>query len=170
MQFRRRTRADVIVAQARNHIEKFVIDKGHGVDRRRPEYGYHLRITTFDEAGYEENGSILAWLKGSDNLVDLSGKGFFAIKINIKYYNVWIKELDPVFVILYDARNGKAYRVYLRAYFNEHPTRRPTENAERFTLRVSRANLLTGDTIDYMRDRKAAILARWATKKINHLD
>ena len=170
MLLRRRTRADVIVAQARNHIEKFVIDRGHGVGRQNPEYGYHLRITTFDEEGYEENGSILVWLKGSDNLDDLPGKGFYSIKINIKYYNLWIEEGAPVFVILYDARIRKAYWVYLQAYFNEYPSRRPKKNAERFTLRVSCANLLTEDTIDYMRDRKAAILAWYATQKIKYLD
>ncbi len=162
---RRRTRADIIEDQARNHIERFVLDRGHRAGRKRPEYGYHLRITTFDEEGYEENSSVLVWLKAKEEFDDSPKKGFVSIDINMKYYNLWIDELDPVFVILYDARKRRAYWVYLQAYFKEHPSRRPKESARKFALRVPLANQFCEDTVDYMRGRKAAVLAQyWAER------
>jgi hypothetical protein len=55
---KRRTREHVIASQSVNHVERFVIDEGYTAQRQDDDYGYDLHITTYDDHGYVEPGSI----------------------------------------------------------------------------------------------------------------
>ncbi len=48
---KRRTRQHVIAAQSANHVERFIIDEGHTVQRAEYDYGYDLNLITYDEQG-----------------------------------------------------------------------------------------------------------------------
>jgi hypothetical protein len=142
------------------HVLKAFIDKGHTADRESEDYGYDLIATTFDEDGYREDGDIRLQIKATDRLDKLRHKDFLSLPIEIKHYNLWIKARMPVFLVLYDARDQKAYWLYVQAYFAEDPSRRPRAGAKTVTVRIPAENEFTEATVDYMRARKAAILAQ----------
>ncbi len=41
----------MIAAQSANHVERFIIDEGHTVQRAEYDYGYDLNLITYDEQG-----------------------------------------------------------------------------------------------------------------------
>lgn len=153
----RRTREHVIASQSHNHVEKFIIDKGHTVERPT-DYGIDVLVKTFDEEGYAENGEILIQLKASDGLSYSSDGSYIAFEIEVKHYNYWKEEPMPVFLILYDAVAARAYWIYVQESLSAGSGKRPAKRAKSMTLRVPVKNELTAGMIDYMRERKAAIL------------
>ena len=43
-----RTREHYIAALSRNHVERFILLRGHTVDEPKPDYGYDIVVNTFD--------------------------------------------------------------------------------------------------------------------------
>ena len=163
----RRTREHVIASQSYNYVEKFFIDKGHTVRQQIEDYGTDLVVVTFDEQGYAESGDIRIQVKASDGL-KYSGDGtFIAFTIDVKHYELWTKELMPVFLVLYDARARKAFWLYVQEHFGADPARRPKRGAKSVTVRVQVVNELTEGTVDYARQRKELIL-RQMEGRIQH--
>lgn len=156
----RRTRQHVIAAMGLIHVLKAFIDKGHTADQPREDYGYDLIAETFDEKGYLEDGDIRIQVKATDQLHKLRRGNFSLCRIKVEHYDLWIKARMPVFLILYDAQEKKAYWLYVQAYFTEDPSRRPKRGVKTITVRIPLANQFTEDTVDYMRARKAARLAQ----------
>ena len=142
------------------HVLKAFIDKGHTADQPREDYGYDLIAETFDENGYLEDGDIRIQIKATDQLHKLRRGNFILCRIKREHYNLWVKARMPVLLILYDAREKKAYWLYVQAYFAEDPSRRPRGGVKTLTARIPLANEFTEGTVDYMRARKAAILAQ----------
>ncbi len=152
-----RTKEHVNASKSHNFIEKFFIDKGHVVDRPGADYGYDVLVTTFDARGYAESGDIRLQLKAGDRF-DYVGKGaFISYKVEMKHCNLWVEEVMPVFLVLYDATQHRAYWVDIQEYFSD-PTKRPKPNADSVKIRVPVANVFTDATVDHARGRKAAIL------------
>ncbi len=162
----RRTRQHVIAAMGFIHVLKTFIDKGHTGDRASEDYGYDLIATTYDEDGYLEDGDVLFQIKATDRLDKFRRKDSITYEIDIVHYNLWIRARMPVFLILYDAQERRAYWLYVQAYFAENPRRRPKGGVKSVTVRIPLANELTEDAVDYMRGRKAAILAQQG--KVDH--
>ncbi len=162
-----RTREHVIAAMGFIHVLKAFIDKGHIGDRPRDDYGYDLIATTFDENGYQEDGEIRVQIKATDKLERSRGRGFLACEIERKHYNLWMNTDMPVFLILYDAQERRAYWLYLQAYFVEDSRRRPKAGIKTVTVRIPMTHEFTEDTVDYMRAKKAAILAQQG-KVVHH--
>jgi hypothetical protein len=163
----RRTREHIIASQSLNYIEKFFIDKGHTVDRPGEDYGYDVLVNTFDEEGFAESGDIRIQLKASDSFSYVGEGKFISYEISAKHYELWTSELMPVFLVLYDAQGGKAYWVYVQEYFNSDPTRKPGGSAKTLTIRVPVAHEFSEATVDYARERKAAVLGQ-VLGKIKH--
>jgi Domain of unknown function (DUF4365) len=153
----RRTREHVIASQSHNYVEKFIIDKGHTVERPT-DYGVDIFMKTFDEEGYAENGDISLQLKASDNLSYSKDGSFIAFEIEVKHYQYWKEQPMPVFLILYDAGAKRAYWLYVQEYLSAGSGKRPHKKAKSMTFRVPVKNELTAGTIDYMRERKTAIM------------
>ena len=162
----KRTREHVIASQSQNYVEKFFIDKGHTVDRPT-DYGTDVLANTFDEHGYAENGDIRLQLKASDNLKLSTDKSYISFAIESKHYDLWLNEPYPVFLILYDATKAEAYYLYMQEYFTAGMSKKPRTNAETMTVRIPVKNRFTEHTVDYMRERKAAILQQ-IKGKIEH--
>jgi hypothetical protein len=158
----RRTRGHIIAAQSVNYLEKFFIDKGHAVTRPAEDYGFDLLVNTFDEEGYLESGDVSIQLKASDSLRYSSDRTFISFSITIKHYESWTHELLPVFLVLYDALEKRAFWLYVQRYFAEDPARKPKGPVRSLTLRVPVDQEFTEATVDYARGRKAAILGQIA--------
>lgn len=153
----RRTREHVIASQSHNYVEKFFIDKGHTIDYVT-DYGTDAVVNTFDENGYAEGGDIRLQLKASDNL-DYSADGeYISCSIDVSHYHYWMKQVYPVFLVLYDAQRVRAYWLYVQAYFASSGGKRPRKNAQSITVRVPTKNRMTSRAVDYMRNVKARIL------------
>jgi hypothetical protein len=80
------------------------------------------------------------------------------------HYELWTAELMPVFLILYDVGEQRAYWLYIQEYFGSDPSRRPHPRVQTLTLRIPVANEFTGATVEYIRETKARILAQIAGK------
>ncbi len=162
-----RTREHIIASQSHNYIEKFFIDKGHTVDRPGEDYGYDVIVNTFDNQGYAESGEIRIQLKASDNHNYIKNKTFISFGITRKHYELWMNELMPVFLVLYDAQEKKAYWLYVQEHFASDPSQKPKAGAQTLTLRVPVVNEFTEATVDYLRESKLEVLAQ-ITGKIQH--
>jgi hypothetical protein len=159
----RRTRQHVIASLSHNFVERFILEKGHTAERRIDDYGYDLFVETFDENGYLENGEIRVQLKATDRLAVLRRGGRLAIDIDARHYELWKNELMPVFLIVYDARERKAFWLDVQRYISAEPSRQPKKGAKTFTVHIPLTNDFSGTTVDYMRERKAKVLARSGT-------
>src|SRR5690349_12272288 len=65
---KRRTRQHIIADQSVNHLERFIIDEGHVVQRVEHDYGYDLILLTFDATGYAEPGYATLQIKACERL------------------------------------------------------------------------------------------------------
>jgi hypothetical protein len=74
----------------------------------------------------------------------------------------------PVFLIVYDAVDRKAYWLYFQHYFTESKEREPKARATTVTLRIPIVQEMTDATIDYMRARKTTFMTRFA--RVPHHD
>jgi hypothetical protein len=93
---------------------------------------------------------------------------YVSFRISIKDYRLWIAEGYPVFLIVYDAIDRKAYWLYFQKYFKDDKTREPKAKATTITVKIPVANEMSEATVDYMRDRKSVFMARFA--KVSHHD
>lgn len=130
---KRRTREHVIADQSANFVERFIIDEGHTAQRLEKDYGYDLLLFTFDDRGYAEPGVAFLQLKAAERLTE-SGS-HFVFDLDVRDYNLWIVENNPVFLVLFDATRRRAYWLHIQPYFREDVTRQPKKGAK--TVRVS---------------------------------
>ena len=98
---KQRTRQHVIADLSVHHLEGFILEAGHTAQRIGSDYGYDLVMTTFDEEGYIEPGWVYFQVKAMETL-DASGADF-VYDLDIRDYNLWIKEKMPVVLVLFDA-------------------------------------------------------------------
>jgi len=163
----RRTRAHIIASQSQNYIEKFFIDKGHTVDRPGADYGFDLVVNTFDDQGYAESGQIRIQLKASDHLDYLKERRVISFEITRKHYELWMGEIMPVFLILYDAQEKTAYWLHVQQHFLSDASRKPRSSVHIYSIQIPIANQFTEATVDYARECKAKILVQ-IQGMINH--
>jgi hypothetical protein len=131
---KRRTRQHVIAAQSVNYVERFVIDAGHTAQRVEADYGYDLYVSTFDGEGYGEPGLVFLQLKGTE-APEVSASGTdLVFDLAVDDYHLWIDEIFPVLLVLFDARKRRAWWLYMQRYFEEDPSRVPRKGAK--TVRV----------------------------------
>jgi hypothetical protein len=156
---KQRTRAHIIASQSLNHVEKFIYDKGFSAERVESDYGYDLIVSTYDSNGYVEPGFILLQLKATDGIRRVENSTFISFAISIKDYRHWTAEGYPVFLIVYDAIDRKAYWIHVQQYFKDDKSRGPGKRATTVTVRIPVANEMSESTIDYMRARKTAFMA-----------
>jgi len=164
---KQRTRKHIIASQSVNHVEKFIYDKGYTAERVESDYGYDLIVSTYDEAGCVEPGFILLQLKATDRIRRIENDTYVSFTISTKDYRNWTAEGYPVFLIVYDSINRKAYWLYIQKYFKEDKTRAPKAGATTVRLRIPVGNEMSEPTVDYMRARKTASIASF-TPGIHH--
>jgi hypothetical protein len=155
---KKRSREHIIASLSANTIERYFLKKGHTVMKTEQDYGVDLVVYTHDQDGYVEAGALSLQLKATESPSLSADETFYSFSISIKDYHAWSNEPMPVFLILYDARNEKAYWQYVQGYFEGNPTLRPKKDAASITVRLPVANEFNEDTVEYVRSRKAAVL------------
>lgn len=156
---KQRTRQHIIADQSVNHVERFIIDEGHTVQRLTADYGYDLVMMTYDEQGYAEGGVIFLQLKASETLIP-SGENY-AFDLDIRDYNLWTMERMPVILVLFDATKRRAYWLYVQHYFEEDLSRRPRRGAKTVRVRINHRQVVNRRAMAKLRTRKEELLARY---------
>lgn len=85
-------------------------------------------MRTFDEAGYVEPGPVYFQVKASDALQTVETALIF--DVDIRDYNLWIREEVPVLLVLFDALNRKGYWLCVQQYFDSAEERQPKKRGE----------------------------------------
>ncbi len=153
---KRRTRQHVIADLSVHYVEGFILDAGYTTQKLNSDYGYDLLMSTFDERGYAEPGSVYFQIKASESL---SARGkLLVFDLDIRDYNLWIREKMPVVLILYDASRKRAYWIAVQKYFAEGSPRRPKKGRKSVRVRVPLQNVVNERAIAVFRDLKRAAI------------
>ena len=142
----------MIVDLSVHHVERFVLEAGYTVQRLGSDYGYDLLLTTFDEQGYVEPGSVSFQLKAME-VLDVIGTDY-VYDLDIRDYNLWLREKIPVILILYDALRRRAYWLAVQKYFATDPAREPKQGAKTVRVHVPRRQIVNRRAIGKMRRLK----------------
>lgn len=153
---KQRTRQHVIADLSVHYVEGFILEAGHTAQRLRSDYGYDLLVSTFDEQGYVEPGSIYCQLKAMETL-EASGNDYL-YDLDIRDYNLWIREKMPVLLILFDASRRRAYWLAVQQYFSKDESRQPKKGAKTVRVRVPKRQAVNGRAIAKIRELKAAAI------------
>lgn len=116
---KRRTRAHVIADLSVNHVERFILRCGWTAERTWYDYGLDLDMHTYNSRGEVENGSVLLQLKATDVLKRSAEGTVIPVRLEWRDVLFWANELDPVILVRYDAREDKAYWLYVQEYFRQ---------------------------------------------------
>ena len=154
---KQRTRQHIISDQSVNHVERIIIDAGYVVHRVVSDYGYDLVITTFDDQGYIEPGVVFLQLKASDALRATAEK--YAYDLDVRDYNLWRLENQPVCLILFDARTRRAYWVHVQEYFAT-VSRRPRKGAKSVRVLIPRRQRLNAAAVTRVRTLKNGLFLK----------
>jgi hypothetical protein len=149
---KRRTRQHVIADQSINYVERFVIDEGHTVQRQNSDYGYDLVLFTYDEQGYVEPDFLSIQIKASESLKTVGTN--YVFDVDIRDYNLWMWEMMPVILILFDASRRRAYWLAVQSYFGEDLTCLPKKGAKTVRVYVPKQRVVNHRAIAKMRDLK----------------
>lgn len=155
---KQRTWQHVIADLAVHYFEGFLLESGHTGQRLGSDYGYDLIAWTFDERGYIEPGSILIQIKAAENLVAHGTN--FVFDLDIRDYNLWVREEMPVILVLFDATRRRAYWLAIQQYFNAARARLPKKGAKWVRVRVPRRNAVSQGAVAKIQSLKADSLDR----------
>lgn len=153
---KRRTRQHVIAAQSVNHVERYIIDEGHTVERPGSDYGYDLVMFTYDAEGYAEEGSVYLQLKATEK--PTAPGDDFVFDVDLRDYALWNAEPMPVILVLFDASRRRAHWLYMQRYFAVDSSRQPRRNAKTVRVRIPKRQVVGRTAIRKMRAYKQAVL------------
>jgi hypothetical protein len=163
---KRRTREHVIAALSSNYLERFIVEAGYICEAARHDYGYDLSMLTFDEAGYVEESHVYIQLKATDSLSVTEAGIVFGV--DVRDYNLRMKEHVPVFLIVYDAIEKRAFWLYVQNYFGSEASRRPREGARTVRVYIPLANEVGIEFPRYARQCKMEMATQIARRLGNH--
>jgi hypothetical protein len=153
---KRRTREHILEDLSIHHVEGFIIREGHTVERIKGDYGYDLFMTTFDEQGFAERGVVFFQVKASETLQVVRRECVF--DLDVRDYNVWIREEMPVILILFDAAIERAVWLAVQEYFHSDTKRRPRKRAKTVRVCVPELQVLNRLAIAAIRELKREYL------------
>ena len=149
---KQRTRQQVLADLSVHHVEGFVLEAGHTAQRLTHDYGYDLLLTTYDERGYIEPGLVNVQLKSMESMA--ATKSAYVYDLDVRDYNLWAVESEPVLLILFDAARRKAYWLHVQSYFHQDAARRPKAGAKTVRVRVPTRQLVSGKAVLKWREIK----------------
>jgi hypothetical protein len=149
---KQRTRQHVIADLSAHYVEGFILEEGHTAQRLGSDYGYDLILWTFCEEGYPEPGSIYFQLKAAEALKEQDAG--YVHDVDVRDYNLWIWEKNPVILVLFDATRIRAYWLYVQGYFRQDPGRRPRKDAKSVRVRIPKRQTVNRRAIATIRTLK----------------
>ena len=141
-------------------VQYFAINAGFTSEAMTKDYGYDRTVNTFDADGLIENGAIQIQLKATDSLVTHADGLGCVFDLDVKDYNLWKDEPNPVFLNLFDAPARRAYWLYFQQHIQQKGVAKPRPNARTIRLRIPKANRVRTSFFRHARRLKAEVLKR----------
>ncbi len=111
-----RTRGHVVADLSINHVERQVLLCGFSAERTQHDYGYDLKMDTYNDIGEFEPGSVYTQVKATDRLPLLAGGKTISWPVSRRDLKLWLDETYPVILIVYDGHEDRAYWIHIQAY------------------------------------------------------
>ena len=159
-QRKKRTREHVIADYSLVHVQYFIVNAGFTCEAVTKDYGYDLTVNTFDRDGLIEPGSILIQLKASEILTTHADGLHYAFDLDMRDYNLWGAEPNPVFLILYEASTRRAYWLYVQQYLKGDSPPKPRANAKTIRIKIPKANKIRTSFFRHARRLKDEVLKK----------
>jgi hypothetical protein len=153
---KQRTRQHIIADLSAHHVEGFILEAGHTLQRVDRDYGYDLILFTFDERGYVEPGLVFLQLKATESL-SLVGANY-VFDVDVRDCNLWRLEEMPVILVLFDASHRRAYWLAIQAYFREDSARLPKKGAKTVRVQVPQKQRVTRRAVEKIRELKNEVV------------
>jgi hypothetical protein len=157
---KKRTRSHIIADLSLVFVQYFVVNAGFTSEATTSDYGYDMTVNTFDADGLIEPGSILIQLKATDALVIHPDGISCVFDLDVKDYNLWKDEPNPVFFILFDARARRAFWLYFQQHIKQGDVPKPKGNAKTIRLLIPMANKVRTSFFRHARHLKAEVLKK----------
>ena len=155
---KKRTREHIIADQSLVHVQQFIANAGFTSEAMTKDYGYDLTVNTFDKNGFIEGGSILIQLKASELLTPHADGLHYAFDLDVRDYNLWTGEPNPVFLILYEATTRRACWLFVQPYLKGPGAPDPMRNAKTVRIKVPKVNKVRTAFFRHARRLKAEAL------------
>jgi hypothetical protein len=157
----------VIADLSVNFVERQALLCGYTIDPIVRDYGYDLVLVSYDSTGEVENGYVHLQMKATDHLRVLRGGQFVSFRVKRSDLALWLKEVMPVILVVYDAEADSAYWLYVQRYFEQRTDYTPSPAQESTTVHLPKANVVDQAAIRKFVEFKASIL-RQANRVIRH--
>jgi hypothetical protein len=162
-----RTRQHVLADLAVNYVERQVLLCGHSVERIEHDYGIDLVMFTYTESGEIENGRVLLQVKGSDHVRRLKDQKTIALAISQEDLKLWLREPDPVILVLYDGTSDRAHWLYVQACFEAQRSIDLFRGQGKITVHIPTSNRLDRRAIRALARYREQVQAQ-ITGRIRH--
>ena len=158
---KRRTREHIIADLSFNHVEYFALKAGFTLEKFEADYGYDAELYTYNEHGEIENDVVYVQLKATDNIEHYQLKsGEFSFPLERQDAELWLNQMMPVILILFDAQNEKAYWLYLQRYFGQHKLSLNLIQTKRFSVHFNEKNQVDDNAISQWRTYKNHLISQ----------
>jgi hypothetical protein len=149
----------VIADLSVNHLERFVLRCGWTAQRTTHDYGIDLLIETFNASGEPETGRVLIQLKATDKLRLRDDGKSLALRLDGRDVQAWKNEPMPVILILYDAKEDKAYWLHVQSQLvgRRRPSGRPGRST---TVYLPSSQVVNEAAVRRFAEFRDAVLAR----------
>jgi Domain of unknown function (DUF4365) len=158
---KRRTREHIIADLAVNHLERQVLRCGFTMHRIVHDYGIDLVIRTYTPRGEVESGAIWVQVKATDHPQQLRGQPALAVRVHRKDVLAWIREVQPVILVVYDARADMAYWLHVPSELHGGKLFEATRTGPTLTLHLPFAQVVNEEAVNLFRQLKADSLGQW---------
>jgi hypothetical protein len=158
---KRRTRQHIIADLALVDVQYYIANAGFTSEVKTKDYGYDLTVNTFDGDGLIEPGAILIQLKASETLEIHPDGVSYVFDLDVRDYNLWVMEPNPVLLILYEAKSRRAYWLYFQQFLKEHEAPRPRAGAKTVRIRIPIAHRVRTAFFRHARRLKEQRLKQW---------
>jgi hypothetical protein len=82
----------------------------------------------------------------------------YVFDLDIRDYNLWIREEMPVILVLFDATRKRAFWLAMQRYFQNNAARKPKKGARSVRIRVPKRQAVNRRAIAKIRDLKCSML------------
>lgn len=155
-----RTREHIIADLSVNHFERHALLSNFSVERIERDYGYDLLLFTYQKNGEIENGNVTIQLKATDGIKISTAKKTISFSVDKRDLNLWLKQFDPVMLVVYDAKKNKGYWLYLQAYFSAIKNFKLKSVGKSKTVNIPVKNVVTKNAMEKFAQYKKALYAQ----------
>lgn len=163
---KRRVRKHIIADLSLHYVAYPVVKCGFTIEPTSHDYGYDCSIVTYRNNGEVENGSIFVQLKATDQIERHRTKRGLRFSVSRKDINLWGGEPFPVYLVLFDAKNEKAYWIYFQKYLKENSIAASRISSSSLSVNIDRTSELVPNSPVVWRADKQKILDQM--RRVDH--